>query len=145
MSLSVEELEIKINSDASAADDAIDRLVTRLDKLIVSLGGLDSGKLVGLANGVQRLSTAVQGMNAVKTSDFTRLAKNLEKIGNINTASLNSAASSLSQIGKAFNSIGNMSNGVKQIAELANGIKQLGYKSAGKALTNIPFHYLLPL
>lgn len=138
MSLSVEELEIKINSDASSADDAIDRLVTRLDKLIVSLGGLDSGKLVGLANGVQRLSTAVQGMNAVKTSDFTRLAKNLEKIGNINTASLNSAASSLNQIGKAFNSIGNMSNGVKQIAELANGIKQLGYKSAGKALTNIP-------
>ena len=80
MADAVESLEIRINGEAQQANDAIDRLCLKLDSLITRLGGLDGSKLVGLANGVQRLGTAMNTMNGIKTTDFSRLARNIEKI-----------------------------------------------------------------
>lgn len=138
MADAVESLEIRINGEAQQANDAIDRLCLKLDSLITRLGGLDGSKLVGLANGVQRLGTAMNTMNGIKTTDFSRLARNIEKIGNINTGNLNKTASVMSQIGKAFGNLGNLSQSAIVLADLVNGIKQFGYKSADKAITNIP-------
>lgn len=138
MADAVENLEIRINGEAQQANDAIDRLCLKLDSLITRLGGLDGSKLVGLANGVQRLGTAMNTMNGIKTTDFSRLARNIEKIGNINTGNLNKTASVMSQIGKAFGNLGNLSQSAIVLADLVNGIKQFGYKSADKAITNIP-------
>lgn len=138
MADAVENLEIRISGEAQQANDAIDRLCLKLDSLITRLGGLDGSKLVGLANGVQRLGTAMNTMNGIKTTDFSRLARNIEKIGNINTGNLNKTASVMSQIGKAFGNLGNLSQSAIVLADLVNGIKQFGYKSADKAITNIP-------
>lgn len=138
MADAVESLEIRINGEAQQANDAIDRLCLKLDSLITRLGGLDGSKLVVLANGVQRLGTAMNTMNGIKTTDFSRLARNIEKIGNINTGNLNKTASVMSQIGKAFGNLGNLSQSAIVLADLVNGIKQFGYKSADKAITNIP-------
>lgn len=138
MADAVENLEIRINGEAQQANDAIDRLCLKLDSLITRLGGLDGSKLVGLANGVQRLGTAMNTMNGIKTTDFSRLARNIEKIGNINTGNLNKTASVMNQIGKAFGNLGNLSQSAIVLADLVNGIKQFGYKSADKAITNIP-------
>ena len=135
MADAVENLEIRINGEAQQANDAIDRLCLKLDSLITRLGGLDGSKLVGLANGVQRLGTAMNTMNGIKTTDFSRLARNIEKIGNINTGNLNKTASVMSQIGKAFGNLGNLSQSAIVLADLVNGIKQFGYKSADKAIT----------
>ena len=77
-------------------------------------------------------------MNQVKTADFTRLATNLTKMGNIDVAKLNSASVSISHIGKAINNIGPVSENAQKFGELAKGIAQLGYKSSTKAIENIP-------
>lgn len=132
------ELDIKINADAGSASDGLDRLVLKLDKLSTTLGILEAGKLNTLASGVRNLGSAMQTINSVRLSDYTRLAKGLERIGSVSTANLSSLASSLGQIGNYLGNLGNLSAGTQQIIELANGIKQLGYKSADKAVTNIP-------
>ena len=138
MADAVENLEIRISGEAQQADDAIERLCLRLDSLMGKLSGLDGGKLIGLANGVQRLGNAMNTMNGIKTTDFSRLARNIEKIGNINTGNLNKTASVMNQIGKAFGNLGSLDKSAQTLAELVNGIKQFGYKSADKAISNIP-------
>ena len=78
----VDELQIKINAEATKANNAIDRLVGKLDRLTTSLNKVEGlgSKLNTMSAGVQRLSIAMQGMNNVKTADFTRLARNLQTL-----------------------------------------------------------------
>ena len=93
-----------------------------------------------MAVGVTRLAGAMQQMNNVKTSDFTRLTKNLTNLANIDIGKIRSVAVAMSGLTKSINNISdaNASDGAKQVVELANGIKQLGYGSATKAVENIP-------
>lgn len=137
---SIDELSIEINAKATKVNTAIDNLVGKLDMLTTSLGKLDGNgsKLATLANGVQRLGTAMQTMNSVKTADFTRLAKNLSNLNNLDTSKLSNVAVNVNRMGAAFKNLSGLSEGAKQLNDLAAGIKQLGYTSSTKAIENIP-------
>ena len=137
---SIDQLQIDVNAQAVRANDALDKLANKLDRLQDSLGRLNVSNLTSLANGVQRFGTAMQTMNTVKTADFTRLAKNIEKLSVIDADRLNQASTSIHHF---VNSLGNLKNlqvsdTANQIAQLAKGIAQLGYKSSTQAIANIP-------
>lgn len=136
--MDIDNLEIQISAESSKASKALDSLVASLTKLSTALNGVNASGLQGLSNAVTRFSTAMQSMNNVKTADFTRLAKNIQKLASINTASLNSAASAMSTIGRALNNLGTVSNNAVQVAELAKSISKLGNKSVQNAITNLP-------
>ena len=138
MADTIDSLQIEINAKAQNANDAIDRLVGKLDRLTTSLGRVNGTNLNGLANGVQRLGNAMQVMNTIKTADFTRLATNLTKLGSVNVSALNSAASSMSHLTRAFNSLGTVSANAQAVGEMAKNIAKLGNKSVQTAITNIP-------
>lgn len=138
MSASIDQLQIDVTAQATKANDAIEKLVGKLERLSTALNKIDGTKLVGLANGVSRLSTSMQSMSNVKTADFTRLATNLQKLGNINTSSLNSAASSMSRLTSAFSGLGAVSANAQSVSDLAKNIAKLGNKSVQTAITNIP-------
>ena len=138
MPTSIDSLQIEINAKATSANDAIDRLVRKLDTLSISLGKINGKNLTGLANGVERLGKSMQLMNNVKTADFTRLARNLERMGTIDTASLNATASSMSHLTRSFNQLGTVSTNAIQIGELAKNISKLGNKGVQNAVTNVP-------
>lgn len=138
MADTVDELQIKINAEATKANDAIDRLVGKLDRLTTSLSRVNGTNLNGLANGVQRLGNAMQVMNTIKTADFTRLATNLTRLGTVNVSALNSAASSMSHLTRAFNSLGTVSANAQAVGEMAKNIAKLGNKSVQTAIANIP-------
>lgn len=140
MGASIDQLQIDVNAQATRANDALDRLVNKLDRLQGSLGKLNTSNLTSLANGVQRLGTAMQTMNSVKTADFTRLAKNIQKLSVIDAGRLNQASASIHHF---VNSLANLKNlkvyeTAYQITQLAKGIAQLGYKSSTQAIANIP-------
>lgn len=136
----VDDLQIKIQGDAVRANDAIDKLVGKLDRLSTALGSLSSKNLNSLSTGVTRLTTAMTGMNSVKTADFTRLAKNIEKLATLDSAKLSQSAGSIHQFINALGGLNNIkvSDSAKNIGDLAHGIAQLGYKSSTKAIQNIP-------
>lgn len=138
MPTTIDELQIEINAKATKANDAVDRLVGKLDRLTTSLGRVNNTNLTGLANGVDRLGRAMQTMNAVKTSDFTRLAKNISKMGTVNTQALNNTASSLTHITRAFDNLGQVSQNAQQVAVLSSNLSKLGSVGMQKAITNIP-------
>ena len=136
----VDSLDILISAQATKANSEIDRLISKLGTLNTSLAGINGSGLTGLANGVNRLSNSMQNMKSVGTADFTRLAKNVQKITQIDTAGLNKTASALFQISRGFAQLNKVpaSGSAKQLGDLAKGISQLGYKSATKAIENIP-------
>ena len=138
MAESIDELQIEINAKAAKANDAIDRLVGKLDILTTSLSKLGGSELNNLANGVQRLGTAMQTMNNIKTADFTRLATNLTKLGSVNTSALNSSANSISHLITAFNGIETVSANAQAIGDIAANIVKLGDKNIQKAIANMP-------
>lgn len=135
---SVDQLQIDIQAQSTRANDALDRLVAKLDKLSTSLGKIDGSRITGLANGVSKLGSAMQGMNNIKTADFTRLASNLQKLGNINVSALNSSASSISLLSKSFNNLGTVSQNAQAVGEMAKNISKLGNKGVQQAIANIP-------
>jgi phage-related protein len=120
----IDTLDIKISAEVTKASKSIEELCTKLNTLSTSLGKINGSAITGLANGVNKLSNAMQGMKNVKTADFTRLATNIEKLGKINTSNLNTVASSMNQIGRGLNAIGNVAN-LQSVTPAINAIKNL--------------------
>ena len=140
MGIEVDSLEIPLKTHSQTAIKSIDTLIDRLGVLNTSLTKVNGSGLTGVANGVNKLSNAMQGMKSVGTADFTRLATNITKIASLDSKSINRAASAIGQISKSLGSLKSVSvSGTsKQVTELANGIAKLGYKSSTKAIENIP-------
>lgn len=140
MGIEVDSLEIPLKTHSQTAIRSIDTLIDRLGVLNTSLTKINGSGLTGVANGVNKLSNAMQGMKSVGTADFTRLANNITKIASLDSKSINRAASAIGQISKSLGALKtvSVSGTSKQVAELANGIAKLGYKSSTKAIENIP-------
>lgn len=136
----IDSLEIQVQATAQKANQSLDALVGKLDRLTASLGKINGNSIISLSNGVQRLATSMQSMKSVGTADFTRLAKNISKMGEIDATSLSRSAASVHQFSNALSKLDTVkvSDNAAQIGQLANGIKQLGYSSATKAIENIP-------
>lgn len=138
MGAEIDRLEIQIEANASQANKQLDALIAKLNKVSSSLSGVSGNGLAGLSNGVSKLSKSMQSMNAVKSSDFTRLVKNIQKIGSVNTSGLNNTASSLSHITRAFNNLGGASKNAQSIGDLAKNISKLGGANVQKAIASMP-------
>lgn len=136
--MELESLEIKIQAQAQQASGQIDALVTRLGRLSSALSGLSTGNLNSLSTGVNRLAGAMTAMRGIDTRTFSAVARNVSKLGSINSKQINAAAGSMRQISNAVKGISGMSASVKGLTDLASAIKQLGYQSSTKAIENIP-------
>ena len=77
-------------------------------------------------------------MRGIDARTFSAVARNVSKLGSINSKQINAAAGSMRQISNALKGISGMSASVKGLTELASAIKQLGYQSSTKAIENIP-------
>lgn len=136
--MELETLEVKIQAQAQQASGQIDALVTRLGRLSSALSGLSTGNLNSLATGVNRLAGAMTAMRGIDTRTFSAVARNVDKLGSINSKQINAAAGSMRQISNSLKGLSGMSASVKGLTELASAIKQLGYQSSTKAIENIP-------
>lgn len=136
----VDDLYIEITSDSKTADKSLNDLVNTLSKVQASLRGFNSGGMSGLTNSVRNLSAAMVGLNNVGAKDYTRLAKGIRKIAELDSANITRAGASLVTLSKGLQQLDSIkvSDNSKQIAELASGIAKLGYKSATNAIENIP-------
>ncbi len=134
----LDRLEVQVEASAKRANDELNKLVNKLDKIATSLSGINSSGLVGFANGIEKLGKSMQTMNAVKTSDFTRLAKNIQKLSTLNTAGLNTASSAFLLFGKSLSNLGAAAKSAESISVMAKNIGKLGGKSVQNAIDNIP-------
>lgn len=134
----IDELQIRIEAEATKANTSIDLLVDKLDRLYTSLGRIDGTRMRSLASGVTQLASSVKGFASIDGRTFTALAKNIDKIANINSSGVGNSATAITSIATAFNQLGNVSQASQNMATLVSSISKLGNKGVTNAIVNIP-------
>lgn len=137
MGQELDSLEVKIEATATKAINSVNKLINQLTRLSTSLASVNGSSLTGLSNSVTQLNNAMQNMN-VKTTDFTRLAKNITKIGSVDSVSLNNTSVALTAVAKSVSNLSAIPDNATQVTEFAKSLGKLGSKSIENATVNIP-------
>ena len=137
MGQELDSLEVKIQATATKAINSVDKLITGLTKLSGSLSTINGSSLTNLANGVDTLGSAMRNMDA-KTADFTRLAKNITKLGSVDSVALSNTATSLTAVMSAVNQLSTVNGASNEVKDFASSLGKLGSKSIEHATDNIP-------
>ena len=138
MGAEIDRLEVQIESKATKANNSLDNLVTKLEKVSSALSRLNSSGLSSLSDGVTKFAQASTQLSNVKTADFTRMARNIDKLSNLNSQKLYGASHAMRTLANSMNSFGNVSASSAGIAEFASSISKLGGVNVQRAITNLP-------
>lgn len=132
-----ESIELQIKSDAQQATRAIGNLQAKLQGLGDTLNSLNGASISNFASGMSQLATSLRSVSSIDTRTFSKIATNMEKLGNLDTARLVSSASALKSMATELSGFANISKQSAEITQLTASISKLGSKSAGYAADNI--------
>ena len=132
-----ESIELQIKSDAQQATKAIGNLQSKLQGLGSTLNSLNGASISNFASGMSQLATSLRGVSSIDTRTFSKIATNMEKLGNLDTARLVSSASALKSMATELSGFASISKQSAEITQLTASISKLGSKSAGYAADNI--------
>lgn len=132
-----ESIELQIKSDAQQATRAISNLQSKLQGLGTTLNSLNGASISNFASGMSQLATSLRSVSSIDTRTFSKIATNMEKLGNLDTARLVSSASALKSMATELSGFANISKQSAEITQLTASISKLGSKSAGYAADNI--------
>lgn len=132
-----ENIELQIKSDAQQAIKAIGNLQSKLQGLGSTLNSLNGASISNFASGMSQLATSLRSVSSIDTRTFSKIATNMEKLGNLDTARLVSSASALKSMATELSGFANISKQSAEITQLTASISKLGSKSAGYAADNI--------
>lgn len=132
-----ESIELQIKSDAQQATRAIGNLQAKLQGLGDTLNSLNGASISNFASGMSQLATSLRSVSSIDTRTFSKIATNMEKLGNLDTARLVSSASALKSMATELSGFASISKQSAEITQLTASISKLGSKSAGYAAENI--------
>lgn len=132
-----ESIELQIKSDAQQATKAIGNLQSKLQGLGSTLNSLNGASISNFASGMSQLATSLRSVSSIDTRTFSKIATNMEKLGNLDTARLVSSTSALKSMATELSGFANISKQSAEITQLTASISKLGSKSAGYAADNI--------
>lgn len=132
-----ESIELQIKSNAQQATKAIGNLQSKLQGLGTTLNSLNGASISNFASGMSQLATSLRSVSSIDTRTFSKIATNMEKLGNLDTARLVSSASALKNMATELSGFANISKQSAEITQLTASISKLGSKSAGYAADNI--------
>lgn len=125
MATDIDSLQIKIGAEAQKANSEIDKLINKLGVLSKSLGGVDTKGLQKLASGVNILSGAMQSFQGVKLSDFTRIAKGIQKFEAVDGTKLSQLSSTLTPLASGIATLSGLNFDNKGLVNFINSITRL--------------------
>lgn len=132
-----ESIELQIKSGAQQATRAIGNLQSKLQGLGSTLNSLNGASISNFASGMSQLATSLRSVSSIDTRTFSKIATNMEKLGNLDTARLVSSASALKSMATELSGFASISKQSAEITQLTASISKLGSKSAGYAADNI--------
>lgn len=132
-----ESIELQIKADAQQATRAIGNLQDKLQGLGTTLNSLNGASISNFASGMSQLATSLRSVSSIDTRTFSKIATNMEKLGNLDTARLVSSASALKSMATELSGFANISKQSAEITQLTASISKLGSKSASYAADNI--------
>lgn len=134
----IDRLEIGIEAYAGKANSELDKLARRLEKIEGNLVRINVSGLSNFAAGIEKLSQAMQSINSVKTSQFTALSKNIQKLAATDSASILRASTAINTISRSIANAGAAMQSSVNISEMAKNIAKLGGKNVDRAVVILP-------
>ncbi len=125
MATDIDSLQIKIGAEAQKVNSEIDKLINKLGVLSKSLGSVDTKGLQKLASGVNILSGAMQSFQGVKLSDFTRIAKGIQKFEAVDGTKLSQLSSTLTPLASGIETLSGLNFDNKGLVNFINSITRL--------------------
>lgn len=132
-----ESIELQIKSNAQQVAKDIGNLQSKLQGLGSTLNSLNGASISNFASGMSQLATSLRSVSSIDTRTFSKIATNMEKLGNLDTARLVSSASALKSMATELSGFASISKQSTEITQLTASISKLGSKSAGYAADNI--------
>ena len=81
-----ETLELQIKTTADQAAKSIGNLEGKLRSLGGALSSINGSNLHNFSSGLSELSKSVRGLSSIDTRTFSKVAQNMQKLGNLDTA-----------------------------------------------------------
>ncbi len=127
MSINIDELSVKISSDADKASSGLDSLVGSLEKLKSGVNGVR--KLSNTAKQIEAIATAVNKISGGTGAKITELANGLKALSSV--GSIGNISSSLNKIADAVGTLENKD--VSSLTRLSTSLQSL----SGLSLPNL--------
>lgn len=136
---SIESLSIEITANTQSAVNSIQSLSNKLTELSNSLGSLSIGNLKSFSDGILNFGTSLKVFsNEVKTTDFTRLSRNLSSLGEVDTGNLGRTAETLASLGEQIDKFSSLGEVSANISEMAKSLGQFGSEKMIKVANTLP-------
>ncbi len=137
MGAEIDRLDIEVETQATKANNALDKLVGKLERLAGSLGSIKSDGLTEFASGVGNLSTAAKNMAGVKVSNFSTIANGVKKLTQLDTAQMISTADGIEHLVQELGGISGLNFDASGIVAVANSLAKLGGVKATTGTQNL--------
>ena len=132
-----ETLELKIKSSADQAAKSIENLKNKLKSLGGALSSINGSGLHNFSAGLRELSTSIRRLSSIDTRTFSKVAQNVQRLGNIDSSKLIKSAAALNGMSKELSAFSGLAQQSQNITTLTQSISKLGSKSATNAAANI--------
>lgn len=133
----IDSLQIQINAEASRANDAIDRLCSKLGKLETSLNGISKSSFSGVTSGLRNLNLSLKEISNVRVDNLSKLAASVKKISSIDATGLTNTSKSIRDLSNGLRDIGRVHVDTKNIVDIANAMSILGRKKSFDGTANL--------
>ena len=104
MAIDLEKINLKFTASAGNVSKTFSALESRLSSLNKALNGLNTSKVDAISSSMQRMASAMSGLGANTNADkaIRSLATSLNRMGQIDTASVARAASVMASLGNSM-------------------------------------------
>lgn len=133
----IDSLQIQINAEASRANDAIDRLCSKLGKLETSLNGIGKSSFGGVTSGLRSLNSSLKEISNVRVDNLSKIATSVKKISSIDAFGLTNTSKSIRDLSNGLRDIGRVHVDTKNIVDIANAMSMLGRKKSFDGTANL--------
>lgn len=99
----LDDVRIEIDASADKAKDSINKLIDRLEALREATGDIQTERMTALCHAIRGLSENMKELP--KASDFSRLAKGIEKINSINTDGISSVTHAMNDLAESVSAL----------------------------------------
>lgn len=137
MGAEIDRLEIEVEAQATKANNALDKLVGNLERLVGSLGSIKSDGLAEFASGVDKLGTASKSIAGVKVSNFSAIANGIKKLSQLDASQMISTADGIKHLAQELGGISGLDFDASGIVSVANSMSKLGGVKATAGTQNL--------
>lgn len=135
--MELDSLEVKITGTATKAIDSIDELMEYLTKLSISLATVNGSSLTELANNINTLGSSVKDFSRIKSTDFNRTVKNIDKFSKIDSSKISQLSNTFIPLANGVTAISSVSFENKGLTNFINALTRLSNSNFNTQLVGL--------